>query len=117
MSKYLVLKMDFSSVTPDGNVEINFCDYINTECRAFSNKYSDAGLLKRPVIINPTNSLDTLNSLFRVVESSDQEVYLIVDECDSFVNKLILRIDTTKSDLRLKDYEDFISSKESMLRN
>jgi hypothetical protein len=58
-----------------------------------------------------------LNRLFAKVKGSGRQIYLIVDECDSFVNRLLLSVDTSKPDLGLKEYEAMVSGKESMLRN
>jgi hypothetical protein len=117
MGKYLVLSFCFSNVSPDGDVEANFRDHVNNAVSAFSEKYHDAGLLKRPVVIQPNNALSSLERLFDLVELSGQQIYLIVDECDSFANRLLLSVDTANPDLGLKQYERIVAGRESMLRN
>jgi len=117
MGKYLVLSLSFSDVSPEGDVMKNFRDCMNRSCKLFAEKYHDAGLLKRIVDINPTDELDTLQDLFGVVRLSGHKIYLIVDECDAFVNRLLLSVDTSQPDLGRQQYELVVSGKESMLRN
>jgi hypothetical protein len=117
MGKYLVLRLVFSKVAPDKDVERNFRDYINGAVLDFSEKYVDVGLLNGPISVNPENHLYSLDRLFSKVKNSGHQIYLIVDECDSFVNRLLLSVDTSKPDLGLKEYEAVVSGKESMLMN
>jgi hypothetical protein len=46
-----------------------------------------------------------------------EKVYLIVDEYDSFANRLLLEIDTTTSDLVLGQYLSAVADKEALLRS
>ncbi len=117
MGKYLVLSFCFSQVSSDGDVEANFRQHINNTVDAFSEKYFKAGLLERPIVIDPDNAHSSLESLFSLVELSGQQIYLIVDECDSFVNRLLLSVDTSKPDLGLQQYEATVAERESMLRS
>ena len=117
MGKYLVLRLSFSGVAPDKDVERNFRNYINGAVLDFSKKYVKAGLLDDPISVNPENHLYSLDRLFSKVKNSGHQIYLIVDECDSFVNRLLLSVDTSKPDLGLKEYEAVVSGKESMLMN
>jgi hypothetical protein len=117
MGKYLVLRLSFSGVSDDGDVKVNFRKNINRAAKLFSDKYYKAGLLERPVEIDPNSELDTLQDLFGVVELSGRKIYLIVDECDAFVNRLLLSVDTSQPDLGRQQYELVVSGKESMLRN
>jgi hypothetical protein len=117
MGKYLVLRLSFSGVSPEGDVMKNFRKNINNAVLYFSEKYHGAGLLKRPVEIDPEDCLSTLQRLFSVVRLSGRQIYLIVDECDAFVNRLLLSVDTSQPDLGRQQYELAVSGKESMLRN
>ena len=116
MGKYLVLRLSFSGVSVDGDVKINFRKNINTAVKDFSKKYHKAGLLEELVDIDADDSLNSLMELFGVVRRSGRQVYLIVDECDAFTNRLLLSIDTSKPDLGLGQYERAVTGKESMLR-
>jgi hypothetical protein len=104
-------------VSTDGDVRASFRDTINRAAKLFSEKYLDAGLLKWPVEISPTNELVTLRRLFDLVRLSGQQIYLIVDECDSFVNRLLLSVDTRQPDLGLAQYKRDVADKEQMLRH
>jgi len=117
MGKYLVLRLSFSNVAPDQDIEKNFRDCINGAVQSFSKKYVKAGLLDGPIDVDRENHLYSLNQLFSEVKISGRQIYLIVDECDSFVNRLLLSVDTNKPDLGLKEYKAVVSGKESMLRN
>lgn len=115
--KYLVLRLSFSGVSSDGDVEKNFRKNVNNSVQDFSEKYYDAGLLKRSVEIDPEDCMSTLQRLFSVVKLSRRQIYLIVDECDAFVNRLLLSIDTSKPDLGRAQYKLIVSGEESMLRS
>ena len=60
MGKYLVLRLSFSGVAPDKDVERNFRNYINGAVLDFSKKYVKAGLLDDPISVNPENHLSSL---------------------------------------------------------
>ena len=117
MGKYLVLRLSFSDVASDEDIERTFRNCINGAVLDFSNKSVKAGLLDGPINVNPENHLYSLNRLFSKVELSGRQIYLIVDEYDSFITRLLLSVDTSKPDLGLKEYETVVSGKESMLRN
>ena len=117
MGKYLVLRLSFSDVAPDQDIEKNFRDCINGAVQSFSKKYVKAGLLDGPIDVDRENHLYSLDQLFSEVKGSGREIYLIVDECDAFVNRLLLGVDTSKPDLGLKEYKAVVSDKESMLRS
>jgi hypothetical protein len=46
-------------------------------------------------VINTQNHLNSIENLFDAVRRAKEKVYLIVDEYDSFANRLLLEIDTT----------------------
>ena len=114
MGRYLILRLNFGTISADGDVQAKFRNYVNRSCKLFSEKY--AGQLKRPIEINARNELDTLQDTFGVTELSGHQIYLIVDECDAFMKRLLLKIDTSKPDLGRKQYEMTVSDKERMLR-
>ena len=90
MGKYLVLRLSFSGVAPDKDVERNFRNYVNDAVLDFSKKYVKAGLLDDPIDVDREDCLYSLKRLFSEVQISGRQIYLIVDECDSFVNRLLL---------------------------
>jgi len=73
--------------------------------------------LKEEIVINTQNHLNSIENLFDVVRRAKEKVYLIVDEYDSFANRLLLEIDTTSSDLGLGQYRSAVADKEAMLRS
>ncbi|RYH10257.1 hypothetical protein EON65_39535 [archaeon] len=114
--KFLVLPLSFSRVSPDDATK-SFNDYINAMVRDFSKRYCKSGHLEESIDINPSNCFDSLTNLFTTVKRSKQQVYLIVDEYDSFANAAMLNIDTSENDIGSKQYRHLIASKESLLRN
>ena len=117
MGKYLVLRLSFSDVAPDEDIKRNFRNCINGAVLDFSEKYVEAGMLNGPIDVDREDCLYSLDRLFAKVKGSGRQIYLIVDECDAFVNRLLLSVDTSKPDLGLKEYEAVVSGKESMLRS
>jgi hypothetical protein len=117
MGKYLVPSIAFYQVAPEGDVERHFCKYVNKRCELFVNKYVDAGLLRRKIKIDDKVELSTLHNLLNEVEFSGRKIYLIVDECDAFMNRLLYIVDTTMPDLGQDDYKKKVLSRDAMLRN
>jgi hypothetical protein len=109
-----ILSFSFNDVSPTGDLRRNFCDYINTVVADFIKKYPEVG---KEVAVNPDNHLATLVSLFGAIRRARQSIYVIVDEYDSFANRLLLDIDTTGRDLGRNQYEASVSSEESILRD
>jgi len=114
--KYMVLSLSFNEVG-DNHVEKSFNNNINSAIMAFSKYYNKAGLLEVPIEINPSDAMDSFKMMLGAVKQSKYELYLIVDEYDSFANRLLLNIDTTVDDIGLKQYSHLISTNESILRN
>ena len=81
----------------------------------FSDRYRE--ILKKDIVINSQNHVNSLENLFSVVRIANEKVYLIVDEYDSFANRLLLEVDTTSSDLGLSHYLSTVADKEAMLRS
>jgi hypothetical protein len=117
MGKYLVLRLSFSPVDTDGDMKKSFHKFLNADVNFFSEKYYAANLLESRVEIDPDDALVSLYKLIRLVQLSDRKLYLIVDECDAFVNRMALSIDTSKPDIGLKEYNDVVVDKNSLLRN
>jgi hypothetical protein len=111
----MVLSLSFNKVD-DTNIEQGFNNYINRAIVGFSERYHEAGLLKRPIDINPSDAMDSFESMLDGVVQSKHKLYLIVDEYDSSANRLLLNIDTSVDDIGLKQYSHLIASKESILR-
>jgi hypothetical protein len=78
-------------------------------------KYS--GLLNANIneIINRGNHLSSLKRLFNAVKRVREKVYLIVDEYDSFANRMLMQVDTTTPYLGYAQYKANVADKESFL--
>jgi hypothetical protein len=113
--KFLVLSLSFSEVNVN-DVEGSFHDVINDSVADFSKRYFKSGHLEESIVVNPTNCFSSLSRLFTAVKRSGKQVYLIVDEYDSFANRAMITIDTSKGDLGMEQYRKLIASKESLLR-
>lgn len=113
--KYLVLAMDFSVVN-ERNVKDSFAKVVNASVSAFSEKYHGGGFLKRPVKIDPNDFTSSLSDLATVVRLSGHKLSLIVDEVDSFTNRLLLRVSREKG-LNKSGYHEFIKNGGTVLRH
>jgi len=111
-SKYLVLTLSFNDVASTGNVEVNFRNYINLKISIFSDKYR--AILKEEIKIN---ELISMGNLFWVVQKANEEIHLIVDEYDSFANRLLFEVNTTTQVLGYNQYKSKVATNEAVLRN
>ena len=102
-NKFLILKLDFSNVSPIGTVkeiERDFHDYCNKVYARFIRKYQ--GILTEELEINSQNSLATLEGIWNCVEAAQQRVYVLIDEYDNFANALM----TTR---RVEEYHHIVT--------
>jgi hypothetical protein len=117
MGRYLVLRLCFSEASADNNLKASFRTYINDAVRQFSDKYVQAKLLDEPIEVDPEDCLSSLQRLFGAVKFSGREIYLIVDDCDAFITRALLNIDTSKSDIGRSQYETDVAGAERMIRS
>ncbi|WGZ94197.1 MAG: AAA family ATPase [Candidatus Thiothrix putei] len=90
-NRYLVMKWDFSAVSPEGDankVAANLFDYLNGNIRKFSEDYKD--LLPTPITIHADNALASFQSLVAVVSQTPHKLYLLIDEYDNFANEIMV---------------------------
>lgn len=113
--KYLVLTMDFSDVD-EKDVHRSFTDSVNASIDRFSKKYRKAGLLDEAVTINDKSFASSLSNMASAVRLSGHKVSLIVDEADSFSNRLFLQVSREKG-LGDAGYNAFIQRGVSTLRH
>ncbi|MBF0405883.1 MAG: AAA family ATPase [Candidatus Riflebacteria bacterium] len=89
-SKYLVLKLDFSTVDVSGNIEIiqkSFFDYIKFSVKVFMLKYKSILNLDEQTIkfIQESEFVTSLlGTLLQKVEEAGKKLYLFIDEYDNF---------------------------------
>lgn len=107
--------MDFSKVQDD-NIHESFMDVVNASVSRFSEKYHDIGMIKRHVRINNRNCMSSIEDLATVVDLSGQKLSLIIDEVDSFANRLLVRVSREKG-LDSSGYNEFVKKEGSVLRD
>jgi hypothetical protein len=90
-NRYFVLRWDFSSVNPQGEVEQiqqNLYQYINLRIKAFADYYKK--LLPNEIKIEPDNAQASFISLLMAVQKTPYRLYLLIDEYDNFANELMM---------------------------
>jgi hypothetical protein len=110
---YLILHLSLSKIPATADVEKSFRKYINNSIKNFTKKYSN---LIDTCEIDFDDHLTSLQNLFDVVADAGKQIFLIVDEYDSFVNQLILRVDTNTFDFGSSQYSSTVADKVSILR-
>jgi hypothetical protein len=90
-NRYLILRWDFSKVSAQGDIEqikSSLFKHLNEAIKGFSRDYDD--LLQDKVEID-TDALASFQSLCNIVNSSGQQLYLLIDEYDNFANEVLVR--------------------------
>ena len=99
--KYLVLSLSFGSVGTLGNIRDNFRDIIIVSLESFLLDYPFLGKVE----LDEENHHTSFSKVMSAVRRSGHEVYLIIDEFDSFANELLFYIDNSTPDLGLAEYK------------
>jgi hypothetical protein len=90
-NKYLVMKWDFSNISPQGEVndiQRALHKYINNCIQKFAIYYQDQLSIK--IEIEPDNSISSFQSLLTSVSLSKHKLYLLIDEYDNFANEVMM---------------------------
>lgn len=90
-NRYMVLRWDFSEVSPLGNVQQikqNLFDHMNAVMGVFLQRY--APLLKFPVTLDAANALASFKQLVGSVANSGYKLYLLIDEYDNVANEVLM---------------------------
>ena len=90
-NQYFVMKWDFSTVDPQGDVhqlKQTLHDHINIAIQNFARYYQ--GFLQDEVNLNPTNAIASFQSLLGVVRQTPYRLYLLIDEYDNFANEALM---------------------------
>ncbi len=90
-NQYFVLKWDFSTVDPQGNVEEikqALYDHINTAIENFGQHYQN--FLAEDIKINPTNAITSFQALSGIIRQTPYRLYLLIDEYDNFANEVMM---------------------------
>ncbi len=108
----MVMFFSFNEVSSDGDLYSNFNFYVNDIISNFAEKYN-----VKNVAIDPNNAANSLSSLFRCVKQEDGEIYIIVDEIDSFMSYMLVSIDTGTEVIGKQNYEKLISKGSNVIRS
>lgn len=87
---------------------------MNSAVLKFTTKYAH---LLRKVKINDRNHLDSMTRMFNAIEATKNKIYAIIDEYDSFTNRLLFNVDTTGPDFGAVQYQKTVAGSEAMLRS
>ena len=91
-NQFLILKWDFSTISPQGNpesIQRAIYDHINESIRRVCDRYADY-LNKKHILIHPENALVSLDALLRNIEQTPYRLYLLIDEYDNFANEIVM---------------------------
>ena len=90
-NRYLVMKWDFSGVSPAGGTEAvteSLYRYLNLRIEAFSDYYREA--LGDAPRLEPQDAIASFQSLLALIQKSGHSLYLLIDEYDNFANELMM---------------------------
>jgi hypothetical protein len=107
--------MDFSVVN-ERDVARSFPNVVNASIYDFSETYCQASLLDKAVTIDDEDFASSLSNMASAVSLSGNKLSLIVDEADSFANRLLLEVSHEKG-LGESGYDAFIKNGVSVLRH
>jgi hypothetical protein len=88
---YLVMKWDFSNISPEGeahDIQRALYKYINNCISKFALYYQDKLSIK--IEIEPDNAISSFQSLLTAVSLSQHKLYLFIDEYDNFANEVMM---------------------------
>jgi len=93
-NSYLVLKLNFSMVTPDiSRIEETFLDYIKESAYGFVQKYEkllEIDVEKANAAFSvKKNAAEVMVTLLRYCKTKEREIYVIIDEYDNFANTIL----------------------------
>jgi hypothetical protein len=90
-NQYLVMKWDFSNVSPEGDIDDigqTLYKYVNNCIKEFALYYQDKLSIK--IEIEPNNAISSFQSLLTAVLLSQHKLYLLIDEYDNFANEVMM---------------------------
>ncbi len=90
-NRYLILRWDFSKVSAQGSIDdikSSLFKHLNVAIKGFIRDYTD--VLQGNVEVE-TDALASFQSLCNSVNSSGQQLYLLIDEYDNFANDALVR--------------------------
>ncbi len=90
-NQYFVLKLDFSSVSPEGGareIQQKMYNHINGCIEQFIGHYKD--LLDYDFFVDPNDAVRSLHSVLAAIETTPYKLYLLIDEYDNFANEVLM---------------------------
>ncbi len=90
-NKYLVMKWDFSNISPVGDskqIENSLSNYLNERFQDFANYYQS--ILQISISINSSNPIASFLSLLRAVRTTPYKLYIFIDEYDTNANEVMM---------------------------
>ena len=88
---YLVMKWDFSMISPQGNrdeVKAAVHNHLNECIDSFAEKYQS--VLSKAIHLNPHDALASFQSALTSFQSTPYQLYLLIDEYDNFANEVMM---------------------------
>ncbi|QTA82033.1 AAA ATPase-like domain-containing protein [Desulfonema limicola] len=99
-NSFFILKWDFSCVDPSGSVEDirkALHDHINSCIKAFCRYYRNQ--LPGKVNLDWDNAINSINELISIIQTTDYNIYLLIDEYDNFANQIMMGIRRERNEL------------------
>ncbi len=90
-NQYLILRWNFSAVEPKGtsdDIQRSLYNHLNRSIEGCSRRYKH--ILTNTVLIDPSDALNSFQSLLEAVRDSPYPLYLLVDEYDNFANEVLM---------------------------
>ena len=100
-NKFHILKLDFSAIDVT-DYENSFRNYLKNKIKDFCLRY------KLHIDFDSSNPIDMLNILFDYMKRNNLFIYIIIDEYDNFVNKVLIE--------SISEYKKIISTKEGIYK-
>lgn len=88
---YLILKWNFSEISPQGDVEAIkqvLYNHLNDGLKNFAVRYRD--ILPFAIEFNPEDAVSSLASTLTSVQATPYKLYLLIDEYDNFANEVLM---------------------------
>ncbi|MDM8538152.1 AAA family ATPase [Desulfobacterales bacterium HSG17] len=99
-NSFFILRWDFSCVDSSGSVEDirkALHDHINSRIDAFCLYYRN--LLPEKVELDWNNAINSMNALISIIQMTDHNIYLLIDEYDNFANQVMMGVRREKHEL------------------
>jgi len=100
-NRFYILKLDFSAIDVT-DYENSFRNYLKNKIKDFCLRY------KLHIDFDCSNPIDMLNILFDYMKRNNLFLYIMIDEYDNFVNKVLIE--------SLSEYKKIISTKEGIYK-